>query len=104
MLNIIADRDKYQLLPDAIDACTRKIEDKANIFLRKILQSYFTADYKTLLATGSGPGTLYGLPKIHKHDFNTKFQLRPIFATYKNPCFKIAKFLVPYLSFLQQAN
>ena len=99
MLNIIADRDKFQLLPEAIDVYTRKIEDKINNFLRKI-KNAFTVDYKTLLATGSAPGILYGLPKIHKHDFNTKFQLRPIFAAYNNPCFKIAKFLVPHLSFL----
>ena len=99
MLNIIADRDKFQLLPDAIDVYTRKIEDKVNNFLRE-MKDTFTADYKTLLATGSAPGILYGLPKIHSHNFNTKFQLRPIFAAYNNPCFKIAKFLVPHLSFL----
>ena len=38
--------------------------------------------YKKLYATGSGPGILYGLPKTHKANFATKYQLRPIFAAY----------------------
>ena len=33
------------------------------------------------------------IPKIHKHDFGTKFQFRPIFTVYNYPCFKIAKFI-----------
>ena len=28
----------------------------------------------------SGPGILYGLPKIHETNFSTQFQFRPIFA------------------------
>ena len=34
--------------------------------------------YNELFSSGSGPGILYGLPKIHKVDFAHKFQLRPI--------------------------
>ena len=51
----------------------------------------------SLFSSGSAPGILYGLPKIHKPDFASKFQFRPIFAAYNNPCFKLAKFLVPIL-------
>ena len=35
---------------------------------------------------------------IHKLDFSTKFQFRPIFAAYNSPSFKIAKYLVPIIS------
>ena len=54
--------------------------------------------YEKIRSTGSAPGILYGLPKIHKPDFATKFQFRPIFAAYKTPAYKLAKFLVSILS------
>ena len=41
---------------------------------------------------------MYGLPKIHKPDFNSKFQLRPIFSAYTTPSYNIFKFLVSILS------
>ena len=53
---------------------------------------------KYLSAFGSSPGILYGLPKIHKDDFKDKFQFRPIFAAYNNPCFKLAKFIVSVIT------
>ena len=31
---------------------------------------------------------------IHKHNFKNKFQFRPIFASYNNPFFKLAKFIL----------
>ena len=54
--------------------------------------------YNSLYVSGSGPGVLYGLPKIHKTDFKEKFQFRPIFAAYNTPSFNLAKFLVPILN------
>ena len=51
----------------------------------------------SLFSSGSAPGISYSMPKIHKPDFAGKFQFRPIFAAYNNPCFKLAKFLVPIL-------
>ena len=44
------------------------------------------------------PGILYGLLEIHKPDFSTNLQFKPIFATYNGPYYKIAKYLVPFLS------
>ena len=81
------------------DRYTRKIEDKINYFLRKIKDSIVCdADvFKRLFASGSATGVMYGLPKIHKPDFANKYQFRPIFAAYNNPCFQLAKFLVPVL-------
>ena len=60
--------------------------------------------YNKLRASGSSPGILYGLPKIHKPDFATKFQFRPIFAAYNIPSYNISKFLVPILSHLTINN
>lgn len=51
-----------------------------------------------IYVSGSSPGILYGLPKIHKSDFSEKNQMRPIFAAYNTPSFSLAKFLVPILS------
>ena len=75
---------------------TRKIEDKLNNFNRKIkgIGDIPENTLKYLSASVSSPGILYGLPKTHKHDFKDKFQFRPIFAAYSNPCFKLAKFIV----------
>ena len=51
-----------------------------------------------MFTSGSGPGILYGLPKIHKPNFDTNFQFRLIFAAYNTPSFNLAKFLVPILN------
>ena len=56
--------------------------------------------YNSVYASGSSPGILYGLPKIHKTNFSSAFQFRPIFASYNTPAYKLAKYLVPYLSHL----
>ena len=50
-----------------------------------------------LHVSGSGPGILYGLSKIHKSNFAQNFQFRPIFAAFDTASYKIAKFLVPFL-------
>ena len=103
MCNIIADRSKFTPVFDPIDSYTRKMEDKVNIFLRKI-KDCFSENYKFFTASGSAPGILYGLPKVHKVNFSTKFQFRPIFAAYSNPCFKLAKFLVSHLSHFTRSD
>ena len=100
MLDIISDTSKFELLSFSFDKYTRKIEDKLNNFLHKVKDQITTSchNIKDLFASGCAPGILYGLPKIHKPDFSSKFQFRPIFAAYNNPCYKLSKFLVPLLS------
>ena len=77
-----------------------KIEDKINRFLSKLLKSncITQATYNSLHVTGSGPGTLYGLPKIHKQNFSLNFPYRPILAAYNLASYKISKFLIPILT------
>lgn len=100
MLSIIADDSKFKEIKDPIHKYTVKIESKINRFLGKLknLNIFSSELYNKLYVSGSGPGVLYGLPKIHKPDFSTNFQFRPIFAAYNTPSFSIAKFLVPILS------
>ena len=76
------------------------MEDKVNNFLRKVQNVLTLPNLKELFASGSSPGILYGLPKIHKPDFSSKFQFRPIFAAYNIPSFKLARALIPVLSHL----
>ena len=49
---------------------------------------------KSLLRTGAETGILHG-KKMHRHDFNTKFQFRLSFAAYQTPSYNLPKFLVP---------
>ena len=99
MNNIISDRNRFQLITEDIIKYTLKSEDKINNFLKKLKTcTDIPADVVSkLYASGSSPGILYGLPKMHKSDFSVKFQHRPIFAAYNTPNFNLAKFLVPIL-------
>ena len=98
MLRIVTDITKFRKLDTSIHTISHKIEDKINRFLRKLKDRGFIDDYTytSLYVTGSTPGILYGLPKIHK----AEVPLRPIFAAYKAAPYKLAKYLVPILSHL----
>lgn len=75
---------------------TYKLENKVNVFLRKLKGQSIIDEttYKDLSPTGSKPGTLYGLPKIHKPNR----PLRPILSTIKTHNYSMCKFLVPLLN------
>ena len=71
-----------------------KLEDKLNRVLRTIKSSIDDTTYHKLLASGSRPGFLYGLPKIHK----LGNPLRPIISAIGCFNYHLAKFLVPVLA------
>ena len=100
ILRILEDTSKFSVISSPILAYCLKIEDKINRFLSKLLKSNLITQsiYNSLHVTGSAPGILYGLPKIHKSDFKEKFQYRPILAAYNLASYKIAKYLVPILT------
>ena len=100
MNDIISDPYLFPLITECIHKFLLCIEHQINNFLRKvIMQNYITNEvYSALFVSGSGPGILYRLPKIHKSDFFTRFQFRPIFASYSTPSFNLAIFLVPILN------
>ena len=70
-------------------------EDRINRFLNKLKDNSIISSqqYDNLYASGSAPGTLYGLPKVHKPDL----PIRPILAAYKTASYKVAKYLLPLL-------
>ena len=93
------DKSKFKLITEPIESLARKTEDKIYRFILKLKNSDVISEqvYDQLRPIGSGPGTLYGKPKIHKSDFSIMFQFRPILAAYNLASYKLAKFLVPIL-------
>ena len=51
-------------------------------------------EYNAMYATGTVPGTLYGLPKVHK----ANNPLRPILSAIGTTGYNLAKFLLPFLA------
>lgn len=96
MNDIISDGSKFHKIIDDLKKVTYRIEDKINRFLKSMsdrgVLSHDT--YNQLRVTGSNLGVLYGLPKIHK----SNIPLRPILSAYSMANYKLAKFLVPWLS------
>ena len=54
--------------------------------------------YKSIKPIGSRPGILYGLGKIHKKTSNGMPPFRPILSAICTPTYKLAKFLLKYLT------
>ena len=93
---ILSDTSKFKKLDcDMLDLCTKR-ENKLIRFLRdKLLKEKAISEsvYRELLSTGSIPGVLYGLPKVHKENCPA----RPILSAIGTYNYKLAKFLVPIL-------
>ena len=56
--------------------------------------------YDFITPTGSRPGVLYGLPKVHKPVINNIPTFRPILSAIGTPTYNLCKFLVPKMSVL----
>ena len=54
-------------------------------------------EYKDLSTSGSRPGIMYGLAKVHKTVTDGLPSFRPILSAIGTPTYKLAKFLVPIL-------
>ena len=96
METILKDSTKFERLPHADSfLLSVRLEDRINKFLKTLNNANVISDatYKYLYVTGSSPGILYGLAKIHK----TGIPFRPILAAYKTATYKIAKFLIPLI-------
>ena len=96
--SILSDATKFHLINEPVLKTIRQVEDKVNRIISKLKKLSMISDsvYKELHVSGSTPGILYGLPKVHK----VLVPLRPIFAACGTPTYKLAKFLVPLLSTL----
>ena len=100
MMDLVSDVSKFECISEPLKKITFRFEDKVNRILTKLksLGTISDKNYRDLYASGCGPGILYGLPKIHKANFDVNFQMRPIFAAYSTPSYKLAKYLVPLLT------
>ena len=88
------------MISEPIGQVCRTVEDRINRFLLKMKNQKILdeTNYNELHASGSGPGVLYGKPKIHKPDFNIKFPYRPILAAYNLASYNIEK--ISYSDFI----
>ena len=93
MNDILNDRSKFALLNVNFSSQVLKLEDKLNRLLRSIKNTIGESIYNQLRISGSRPGTLYGLPKIHKPNN----PLRPIISSIGTFSYNLAKFLVPII-------
>ncbi|XP_057293867.1 uncharacterized protein LOC130622418 [Hydractinia symbiolongicarpus] len=75
------------------------IENRLRNSYRSLLNNNYIDEttYKKLCPSGSNPGVLYGLAKVHKPCVNGVPKFRPILSAIGTPTYKLAKFLVPKL-------
>ena len=66
MENILSDTSKFQRINNDIHKTVLSLEEKLNRVLRPIREKLGEAVYDTIRASGSVPGIMYGLVKIHK--------------------------------------
>ncbi|XP_070000774.1 uncharacterized protein [Penaeus vannamei] len=92
--SILDDSSKFKRISCDTASYLLKLEDKLNRLLRPIKTSIGEATYNLLTTSGSKPGFLYGLPKIHK----LGHPLRPIISAVGTFNYNIAKFLVKIIS------
>jgi len=92
---LLSDHTKFKMLGNEPFSKIIQLEDKLNRMLKCLKDSdAISSDtYNQLRASGSLPGMLYGLPKIHKPDV----PIRPILSALKTFNYNLAKFLVPIL-------
>lgn len=106
MSTVLSDTSKFRLVSDTLDKPSLhsgslhkimlQVEDKVNRLLDKMKKLGMISKelYSQLFVSGSVPGILYGLPKVHK----LAVPLRPIFSACGTPTFKLAKYLVSILA------
>ena len=107
MENILKGNTKFE----KVDINTRTLnfqvnhEKRINEILKSLKSPGSLSDkqykqYKKIKAVGSRPGALYGLCKVQKAIFDVCLPFRPVLSAIGTPTYKIAKFLVPILSWL----
>ncbi|XP_037802991.1 uncharacterized protein LOC119597485 [Penaeus monodon] len=94
MMAILNDHTKFKRITAEVSTHLLYLEDKLNRLLRTIKSSISVNTYNLLMTSGSRPGTLYGLPKVHK----ANIPLRPIISSIGTFNYNVAKFLVPIIA------
>nr|XP_027220817.1 uncharacterized protein LOC113813080 [Penaeus vannamei] len=94
LLSILDDHTKFKKITTKISTHLIYLGDKLKRLLRAIKPSIGVSTYNFLSTSGSQPGMLYGLPKVHKPNI----LLRPIISSIGTFNYNTAKFLVPIIS------
>nr|XP_027215931.1 uncharacterized protein LOC113808661 [Penaeus vannamei] len=94
LMDILSDKTKFKQITTKISTHLLYLEDKLNRLLRTIKASININTYNSFMTSGSRPGVLYGLPKVHKPNI----PLRPIISSIGTFNYNTAKFLVPIIS------
>ena len=97
---ILNDFTKFERVQDDVLLTILNKEEKVNRYLRKLKAEGVIDDstYSNLYASGSRPGILYGLPKVHKNGC----PIRPITSAIGTFNYKLSKFLVALLAPMKQ--
>ncbi|XP_037802010.1 uncharacterized protein LOC119596757 [Penaeus monodon] len=93
ILNILSDHTKFKRITTEVSTHLLYLEVKLKL-LRIIKTSVNESTYNFLMTSGSIPGLLYGLPKVHKPNI----PLRLIISSIGTFNYNTAKFLVPIIS------
>ena len=97
MSTILNDRTKFRRVSTTNPLLhTLRVEDKINYQIRKLKTKGVILNElaPTLSASGTAPGIMYGLPKVHKEGA----PLRPILSANNTTSYNLAKFLVSKLT------
>ena len=102
MKNILNDRSKFQKVyidHDKILNHLIHMENRVTDVLKNLRdkKEISMEQYKDLSPSGSRPGIMYGLAKVHKIVTDGLPSFRPILSAIGTPTYKLAKFLVPIL-------
>ena len=93
MLLLLSDTSKYKILPHT-DVLRHiiSIEDRLNRLTRSLRSQTF--NHTHLHVSGTAPGIMYGVPKIHKPNV----PLRPVLNAINTPSYKLSKAFIPILT------
>ena len=93
---LLLDDSKFKKINKNVNKLMFSLEDKITRFLRLLKSKNIIDDetFKNLQPSGSKPGILYGLPKIHKPGC----PIRPILSAIKTPTYNLAKFIIPLIN------
>ena len=93
---ILNDSSKFEIIHNSAIKLVHKLENKIRLFLGKLKKDSVITEstYNNLTPTGTRPGILYGLPKVHKENI----PIRPILSSIKTPSYNMSKYLVPMIN------
>ncbi len=89
---ILSDESKFKVISGDWFKYIIALEDKLNRILRKLKRKLDDNVYNFLFASGSIPGILYGLPKVHK----VNVPIRSVLSAINTFNYNLAKFFYPY--------